>query len=359
MCFFFSTYNNYFKCSLYFLFKHIGYITSIMILYIHIFLGYELGTVNLSDEKFKIVSSFSVNSLSGSASNSNIGSLTDMNDNKVSKNGIDKLKMSNKEYEISKSNILSKNNSSSGISHIISSTDINNINNKIETSHSFVDINSNNKNEQNSLVNNSNNNFNTESNALHNAHVYESFYSNGQVNIYKSNNSSDVNLQSKNIPNYNIIFNSIFQINEDDKSKKSIVKRKKTLKRNIENVHKIFAETIVVYPIFIIFTIFISILYKYLENNNENLTIVQSNNGQWYYKCNLETADTIYSSIELLILILIMIKGKTVLLYEGVFKCNKYIVYSSSVGIVFGPLANVNIIYLFILYIYIYYIYLL
>ncbi|OUM63410.1 hypothetical protein PIROE2DRAFT_10070, partial [Piromyces sp. E2] len=67
----------------------------------------------------------------------------------------------------------------------------------------------------------------------------------------------------------------------------------------------------------------------------------QDQNGNWYYKCPLEKPNLTYDIIELLLFIVIIIKGRYVNKCKCIFKCNKFILYSSSVGIVFGPVVNI------------------
>ncbi|OUM59930.1 hypothetical protein PIROE2DRAFT_63457 [Piromyces sp. E2] len=271
-----------------------------------------------------MVSTLSISSVSGA--NSNIGSFLSIGDVKVSKNNLEKLKL-NKDNELSISSIVSKTNKLKTFNSVIeNSNDINTLRKNSQLSNSESNINNAetlSRNRTEDSLNKISRNNSVHSNSLHNISVEDHLHQKNGNKIY------------------NGIINSIFQLNENTKPKKGAAKRKDSFKRNIRNVHKIFTEAIVIYPFFVIFTLFISILYKYLENKDtESDIIIQSDNGEWYYKCNLETFDIIYSSLELFILIIIMIKGRTVLLYEGVFKCTKYIVYSSSVGIVFGPLAN-------------------
>jgi len=70
---------------------------------------------------------------------------------------------------------------------------------------------------------------------------------------------------------------------------------------------------------------------------------MQSNNGEWFYKCELENVDLELNILEFLVLLLLLSKGNKLLKYESVFICTKYITLSITIIIVFGPIINVGI----------------
>ncbi|ORX56025.1 hypothetical protein BCR36DRAFT_346553, partial [Piromyces finnis] len=68
----FSTYTNYFECSLNFFFKHVGISLMLVIYYIFNSIGVELGILNEKDEKFKFLSTDTLSdSIRGSKTNLN------------------------------------------------------------------------------------------------------------------------------------------------------------------------------------------------------------------------------------------------------------------------------------------------
>ncbi|OUM61162.1 hypothetical protein PIROE2DRAFT_12876 [Piromyces sp. E2] len=77
------------------------------------------------------------------------------------------------------------------------------------------------------------------------------------------------------------------------------------------------------------------------KKSNKEIQKIQSNNGLWYYKCDLEKISLVYNSLELILIILIISKGKSVITYECIFKISKYIFYSSILMVVLGPTANI------------------
>ena len=280
----FIGYSSYMECSLYFTMKHIGIILFLIIFYIYIALGYELGTVNINNEKYRMVSSFSLDSLSSISSDAS----TDL----IRAESTSTVRQENRLYR--------KNISRS-------------MDDKL----------------------NSNENNNSEKRKfcfqITKLKFIEKLFGSSQsiennISLLKGNENSS--LQPK---------KSSIAFDEESK-RKYIEKQRKILKRNIKKAHNLFLEFSIAFPLIIVFTILLTIY-----NSNDNMNhYFQNDNGNWYYKCDFETPDIIYDSIELLFLILIIIKGKTILSYECIFKCTKYISYSSIIGIVLGPLVNVK-----------------
>jgi len=119
-----------------------------------------------------------------------------------------------------------------------------------------------------------------------------------------------------------------------------------------------------IYIIYIttIITIDIKILidiYKNKNNNKYNIDNIyndniynmeKDNNGEWIYKCPTIPYDGIFNLFEFLLLILLLLKIKTVLKYVYIFKLVKYLCYSGYVWIAMGPLINVMNYYINALY---------
>ncbi|OUM57794.1 hypothetical protein PIROE2DRAFT_17107 [Piromyces sp. E2] len=66
-----------------------------------------------------------------------------------------------------------------------------------------------------------------------------------------------------------------------------------------------------------------------------------SYNKLWYHKCLNEDSSITYNAIEIVILIIIIIKGNSLLVYNGIFKCSIYTVYTSWIALIFGPIINI------------------
>jgi len=282
----FIGYSSYMECSLYFSMKHVGIILFLIIFYIYIVLGYELGAVNIYNEKFKIVSSFSVDSLSSVSSDTSIDNIENESTGSLRQgNRLSKIK----------------------INHSIDMNDKLNINedNKSEKRKSFRIT------------------------------KFNFFKKSDSPKTVENNNNGLLNRKDSSLLK---LKRSSFILDEESK-RKYIDKQKKILKRNIKNAHNLFLEISIAYPIILVFII---LLIIFCNNKNKN-HFYQSDNEKWYYKCDLETPDIIYDSIELLFLIIIILKGKIIHSYECIFKCTKYITYSSIIGIVLGPLVNVKL----------------
>jgi len=115
--------------------------------------------------------------------------------------------------------------------------------------------------------------------------------------------------------------------------------------KSVENAHDLFIKTLIIYMIYILSLVVILLAKIVKIKNNMYLDdthqIIQFSDGLWSYTCNLERADLFYNIAEFIILTFILGKGKAIIEYNLVFKCTKYITYSSCVCIILGPLTNV------------------
>ncbi|ORX58410.1 hypothetical protein BCR36DRAFT_343580 [Piromyces finnis] len=295
----FNSYTSYFDCALNFSFKHFGSTLVLIICYFYISLGYELGIPKVVTEKkednFNFMNTFSLETMSS--------------DNSLNSDFLYISKLS--------------------------------INGSLKSSNSFNVLNNTN-NEYNNNNNNNNNNKNFKENSIRSSSKFNitdsrlpSFENDilfGKVKFsinklctedYSKNESMKIAVIDQGIKN------SVADINKE--------KTKNIIKRNVKRAHTIFLEILILYPLSILFTVLILVLNKYTDENN----IIQSVDGKWNYQCKLENANLVYNSLEFLILILILNKGKYVVSYEYVFKCTKYIVYSSIILIVCGPAVNI------------------
>jgi len=112
--------------------------------------------------------------------------------------------------------------------------------------------------------------------------------------------------------------------------------------KNIRNTHSLLIEITVFYLVFVVFTCLI-VFFNYISNNDNKIIIVQSENGEWYYKCNMETVNFIYDIYEAILAIIIIVKGRNIISYNCIFKNVKFMIYSIIIGIVFGPIINVSL----------------
>jgi len=138
---------------------------------------------------------------------------------------------------------------------------------------------------------------------------------------------SIINNKRKNVDGSNI------NINKEENITKNIIK-------HIKKINSMLLEIFVILPIYNFVLLFSLFYYGY--NKNHDLYMVQNIDGNWYYQCNLNKLNFILNIIDFLILLIILIKGTCLLKYEGIFKFIKYIILSLFIGIVFGPLINVN-----------------
>ncbi|ORX53798.1 hypothetical protein BCR36DRAFT_253704, partial [Piromyces finnis] len=152
------------------------------------------------------------------------------------------------------------------------------------------------------------------------------------------------------------LMNSLLNPNQNDDQRdnmdsfinKNIIGEKIQLKnviniiiKNIRNTHSTLLNHIILFPMFIILTIYIIISKFIYYEKTYSLNIVQNESGEWYYKCTLETMDFIYNIFEMMYIIFIIIKGKNIIYNNCIFRCIKNIMHSMIIWIVFGPLINI------------------
>ena len=120
---------------------------------------------------------------------------------------------------------------------------------------------------------------------------------------------------------------------------------KQNLINKIKFIYYSILEIVFIYIILNIVILLFSIIDVIFENknikNNKDYNIIQNKNGEWVYKCNIETLDFSLNMIYLLIYISIIQKSVKLLKYEYIFKSTKYISYTVLISIIFGPSINV------------------
>jgi len=114
--------------------------------------------------------------------------------------------------------------------------------------------------------------------------------------------------------------------------------------KSVENAHDLCFKTLIMYIIYILslFSILIAEMLKDKKHYDDTGNMIQFSKGLWSYTCHLERADFLYNIVEFIILMFILDKGKAIIEYNLIFKCTKFITYSSCVCIILGPLTNVN-----------------
>eukprot|EP00833_Pecoramyces_ruminatium_P018420 jgi/Orpsp1_1/1192452/evm.model.d7180000093395.1 len=155
-------------------------------------------------------------------------------------------------------------------------------------------------------------------------------------NVNASNkfiSSASVNSSKNNVSKTNSIYSKLILFNDikDDESKDT-----SGLNKCIEIIYSLNIEFSVICIISIIIYIMVVIFLKYSKKDN----LIQEYDGRWRYQCPLEHADLVANLIELLLLLFLIIKVIKIWVYIFVFKCVKYIGYSSIIWISIGPLAN-------------------
>ena len=112
-----------------------------------------------------------------------------------------------------------------------------------------------------------------------------------------------------------------------------------------KNAHYLLINTLITYFLYLIMIIVIVI--SNIDHKKEEDMAIQSINGEWSYKCNLDKYDIFLNIIDIFFFLIILFRGKQIFNHVFIFISTKYIIYSSCVEIILGPLVNVFI-YLFI-----------
>ncbi|OUM58116.1 hypothetical protein PIROE2DRAFT_16697 [Piromyces sp. E2] len=108
------------------------------------------------------------------------------------------------------------------------------------------------------------------------------------------------------------------------------------LNKSISFVHSLYTEIFLLYIVLNGVFTFIVIYYSKKEDSYG-----QEFNGKWRYKCPIYNFDVVMDIIEILLVFYLLVISLTVYNYIYIFKCIKYIGYSTIVWVILGPLANV------------------
>ncbi|KAG4092836.1 hypothetical protein H8356DRAFT_1081868 [Neocallimastix lanati (nom. inval.)] len=120
---------------------------------------------------------------------------------------------------------------------------------------------------------------------------------------------------------------------------------KQILIKKIKVIYYSILEIVLIHIILNISFLLFSIIHVIYENknikNNKEYNIIQNENGEWIYKCNIEKLDFSLNLNYLLIYIFIIPRSIKLLKYEYIFKSTKYASYTVLISFIFGPLINV------------------
>lgn len=113
------------------------------------------------------------------------------------------------------------------------------------------------------------------------------------------------------------------------------------MNKKVENIHSLYIELIVLYFVFFIGFISLSIIYSFKQDDE-----IQELNGKWRYHCPLESINSFITLVELILILYLLSKILKVWNYMFVFKILKNIGYSVIIWTTLGPITNVfNITY--------------
>jgi len=388
-------------CVLNFMLKHVGVITLLIMFYFCISLGYELGISvnnNKDEEKYVIMNTFASsfyssdfedsklkntinipnkidksnnitnNSFYGNIyNNSDINNSSDICSNNEFNYSNDSIENSKKQdLNTKRLSYMNRKRQSSNI-EIYPQHEKNrrlslniemqsNISNKKPNSNTEIQFHMNNKKQDSNIevqtiTNNKKQDSNTEIQSSINSKIQDS---NSDMLTYVFRKSNDDIIKKKKSVNFlsllisksdeslNKMLGLLRNTDELKRTQKEHESKKnQQLKRSIRRAHSLFIELMILYPIFIIITIIIPIIEIFFNNKKIENYIVQSNNREWYYKCFLEPFDIIYSILEELLIIVILIKGIFILKLNCIFKKTYYMLCSAMLQSIFGPFITI------------------
>ncbi|ORX57678.1 hypothetical protein BCR36DRAFT_459391 [Piromyces finnis] len=357
---------NYTECLLNFVTKHIGISFLLIIQYIYVSLGLELGISNKKLSKDNIVSTFksndgipSMNSDISISVNSPSSIFTPKQqetnkiiNQKTSDNYSTSYSIKSNKYAITSNQETTINENNKRMS-IIESQYSNNCENIVNSNGMCETINygndASNNNEMCETINYGNyaSNNNEMCETINYGYVTSNNNSDFDKNRQNKDHQNSLQINTKNI-NKNKLSISHININDTPKNNEnpnalSKNKNYKAIKKSIKRAHSIFIDICIIYPIFILITLLVSVLIIVDERKREDLKIntIQNKNGEWTYKCNINNINIIYHFLEMSILLVILCKGVIIFKYECIFRCTRSITYSSLTSVILGPAINI------------------
>ncbi|OUM63848.1 hypothetical protein PIROE2DRAFT_9517 [Piromyces sp. E2] len=186
-----------------------------------------------------------------------------------------------------------------------------------------------------------------------------------------NNNNNNYNNISHNISlpyNIDAASNTIFNSNDSNKLKENSNKKnayssiihRKSIQNNISNslIHEnelnenfqrklkttylIFIILILIYLNYMLFIILVTIVI-YEKNKDLPLSdkIDHFPNKEWFYQCKLDNLDFHLNLLYMVLIIFMLLEGKTISLYECIYSNIQYINYSVYLSFFLEPLVNV------------------
>ncbi|OUM63930.1 hypothetical protein PIROE2DRAFT_9461, partial [Piromyces sp. E2] len=155
------------------------------------------------------------------------------------------------------------------------------------------------------------------------------FQANGnEIKIVVEDDDSDINAVSSdngNIDSFKLnkyksvlIQNYYGSVNISNTNKESMECFNGIIRRSENRVYSDLKEAIIVYIAYLLSVIFIIIFYKVSNiKNKEKNKFVQSKNGEWNYKCDLEHVDLVFNLIDVMVLLVIFIRKRKTIKNEG------------------------------------------
>ena len=107
--------------------------------------------------------------------------------------------------------------------------------------------------------------------------------------------------------------------------------------KKIKKIKLLFFEMIFIFVLYF----FIIITAILLKRDNAIIPSQDSHSGLWFNKCIKERHSITFNAIETVILVIILIKGNSLLVYNCIFKSSIYTTYAAWVALIFGPIFNV------------------
>jgi len=156
-----------------------------------------------------------------------------------------------------------------------------------------------------------------------------SFFKSGNSTInFEDNTKKDINNKlNKNSP--------IKQSNSSINSNSTESKEKDKFYKNLLNLNSLYIELTFLYIFLVVALIILSI---FLVDNN---TYIHEYSGKWRYQCPLEKFDMIANMTEFVAILYMIFLVIKIWNFTFIFKCVKYIGYSTIIWLSIGPLVNV------------------
>jgi len=108
------------------------------------------------------------------------------------------------------------------------------------------------------------------------------------------------------------------------------------ISKSISYIHILNVELILLYIIFLAI-----IIISIITNRNDKIIDIQDYEGKWRYECPLAKLNSSIDLVEFIYIIVVLTRAIKIWNYVYIFKCTRFIAYSSIIWIIMGPFANV------------------